>query len=627
MTAQNGKSWLLGGGYTWRTFTSAGVNIDIQKGISLTPVRSVPPPAPVAKTIQPRYSFARLGYDIHRNKREVLAYTRDGRLRHRWGPRDGLGNYVDYNDPTAWDPIDIAGDANCVFILDHAYQRVFVHSYAHETLRLLFDAPNTNTHWSRISLDPQGCLLLFDDAQTLAAQYSRSGNPLGTIKSPWPPSPPERTSAAKVTTEPPANEAPFFPTEGYWMSNPIDSGVYNCTWHRIEMGLPQFSPGTRVEVQTFVYSNIDAAPQSNRDPRWISNYVVTAPLQPPRGTVAQKSRLDEFLIQGMSGQYLSLLLKLSSDGFGTPVVNKLRVHYPRESYLTYLPPLYSADEPMRAFLDSFLSVFQTEWEHLEHTAADSTALFDLAAVPSGVAMNYLASWIGLDLEGTWDGEQNRRLLKAVPKIYPVRGTPAALRDYVNVYLTNFAGINPNDLASTSFPAFLEGFRERQHLLLSQSSGTLGHAQPLWGDSVVKRLQLDGLAEEGQVELVSTGQPSGDFFDYFAHRFRVYVPAAWVRTREQEAMLRRAIETELPAHVLYDLCLVQAGVRVGIQSTVGLDTIVGGPPAWRLPSEPDDSAPSLPALNHLGFGTFLSGLPGTGPAILEAQTQVENWILD
>jgi phage tail-like protein len=628
MPANVQKSWLLGGGYDWRAFASANLVVDKSAGISLIQTREIPPTPPTKTIPFPRYSFGRLGYDIDHGKREIRAYTLDGKLRHRWGSRDSSGNYVPATDAAAWDPGDIVGDANCVFILERNYQTVLKHSFGRESLAALFTSGNINSHWSRIALDASGCLLLFDDVQpNLASRYSRTGSFLENVKAPWPAESPSASAPAQSTQEPPPGEAPFYFAEGYWMSQPLDSGIYNCPWHRIEMTLPQLPPGTQIDVQVFAYKNLELAPLNFRDPRWTTTYSVVAPIQPPPDPVTPKPHVDEFLIQATPSQFLSLLIKIHGDGFATPVIQKLRVHYPRESYLEYLPPLYSANEPMRVFLDSFLSVFQTEWDDIDQRLDESTALFDPAAVPEGVAMNYLASWLGLALEGTWTGEQNRLLLEAVPKIHPHRGTAAALRDYVAVYLANFAGVSSNALSQTSFPAFLEGFRERQYLMLSQTSGRLGHAQPLWSDSVVKRLQIGGLAEEGQVDLVSTGDPEHDFFQQFAHRFRVYVPAAWVRTADHESLLRRAIEAELPAHIRYDLCLVEAGFRVGIQSTVGLDTIVGGLPPWHLPSEPDLSAPSLAPPNRLGYGTVLSCVAGAGPAILDSKARVDGWILD
>jgi phage tail-like protein len=628
MPAGTQKSWLLGGGYDWRTFACANLVADKNAGISLAQTRVPPPPSPTKALPSPHYSFRRLGYDIDRANREVRAYTLDGKLRHRWGPRDSAGNYVPATDPAVWDPVDMAGDANCVFLLDRNYQTVFKHSFGRETLSTLFASSDNNSRWSRISLDSRGCLLLFDDHQpNLTSRYSRDGRFLSTLKASWPLPASNSAVLEKPANEPPPEEAPVYATDGYWMSQPLDSSLYNCPWHRIEMTLPDFPPDTQIEIHVFSYPTLDLAPLSVRDSRWITTYSVVAPIQPPPDPANAKPRVHEFLIQASPSQYLSLLIKIHSDGFATPIIQKLRVHYPRESYLAYLPPLYSANEPMRAFLDSFLSIFQTEWDEFEQRVDSSTALFDPASVPAGRAMNYLASWLSLSLEGTWTGDQNRRLLEAAPQIQPLRGTSAALQKYVAVYLENFAGIQPDVLAQTTFPIFLEAFRERQYLALSQSSSKLGHAQPLWSDSVVKRLELGGLAQEGQVDLVSTGDPQHDFFEYFAHRFRVYVPAAWVRTAEQETLLRRAIETEMPAHLRYDLCLVEAGVRVGIQSTVGFDTIVGDLPAWRLPSEPDLSAPSLRPLNMLGYGSFLSCLPGAGPAILNATAQVEGWILD
>jgi phage tail-like protein len=623
------KSWLLGGGYDWRAFASANVSIDKNAGISLLQTRQISPPPAVKTTPTPRYLIGRLGYDIDRAKREIRAYTLDGKLRHRWGPRDSAGNYVPSTDSTAWDPVDMVGDPTCVFILERNYQTVFKHSYGRESLSVLFSSGNENSRWSRIGRDSSDCLLLFDDLKPNdVSRYTQTGKSLGPVKAPWPASLSTPSVPPSPTHEPPPAEAPFYSTDGYWMSQPLDSSIYNCPWHRIELTIPQFPPGTQIDVFVFAYKTLDLAPLSVRDSRWITTYSVVAPIQPPPDPLKPvKPRVDEFLIQATPGQFLSILIKLRGDGFGTPVIQELRVHFPRESYLAYLPPLYSANEPMRAFLDSFLSVFQTEWDEFDQRVDDSTALFDPAAVPEGAAMNYLASWLSLSLEGTWTGAQNRLLLEAVPKIQPIRGTAAALRAYVAVYLANFAGVSSEVLAQTCFPAFLEGFRERQYLMLSQSSSRLGHAQPLWSDSVAKRLQLGGLAQEGQVDLVSTGDPQDDFFQKFAHRFRVYVPAAWVHTAEQESFLRRAIEAEMPAHLRYDLCLVEAGFRVGIQSTVGFDTIVGDLPAWRLPSEPDLSAPSLPPLNGLGYGTALSCVPGAGPAILDSRARVENWILD
>ena len=67
-----------------------------------------------------------------------------------------------------------------------------------------------------------------------------------------------------------------------------------------------------------------------------------------------------------------------------------------------------------------------------------------------------------------------------------------------------------------------------------------------GISCYERLERAVEAALSQVEgtygiaVVSTRDPERDLFHQHAHRFRVFVPAAWVRTAEQERMLRRAM---------------------------------------------------------------------------------------
>jgi phage tail-like protein len=621
------KSFLLGGQYDWRTAAGSAVNDDPTVGLSLKPTLPITkePPAP-PPGVAPAFVFSRLSYDIDREKREVRAYTSDGRLRHRWVSRDANGDQVAATDDRAWDPVDIAGDDSCVFVLDQRYQSVYVHLFGRETLSLIIRSQDSASQWKRLALDQAGCLLIFIKGKP-ALVYDRHGKKLGTSNAEWPPLPlsPENTSTqdSNATTTP---AKPLYPKEGAWLSKSLDSSVYNCTWHRIEMIIDQLPPGTQIEVRTFAYKQLDEAPNSVNDGRLVLAHTVVAPTQPPPEEL-KKKRIEEFLVQSSPGQFLTVLIRLVGDGFGTPVIKNFRVHYPRESYLEYLPPLYSASEPMRVFLERFLAIFQTEWDGFERRVDQSEAFFDPDAVPEGNAMEYLASWLDLELEGSWQPEQNRKLLQAVPKIYPHRGTVGALRDYVGVYLANMARLTVEQISQTGFPAFVEGFQERQFLLLSQTDGSrLGEAKPLWGAAVVKRLQLGVFAREGEVELVSTGEPELDLFNHFAHRFRVYVPAAWVRTADQEQLLRRAIEAEMPAHVSYELCLIDAGVKVDMQSTVGLDMIIGDPPACRLTCEPDRDAPSLPLHNRLGFGAVLATRP-KGSAVLDDGARVGDWILN
>jgi hypothetical protein len=142
------------------------------------------------------------------------------------------------------------------------------------------------------------------------------------------------------------------------------------------------------------------------------------------------------------------------------------------------------------------------------------------------------------------------------------------------------------------------------MLGREDTARLGSADPLWSPAVERRLQIGVYDREGEVELVSVGDPALDVFRHSAHRFRVYVPSAWVRTAAQEALLRRAIVAQTPAHTSYELVLVAPRFRVGVQSTVALDTVVGAPATPGLACPTDDEPASRPPHERLGFDLVL-----------------------
>jgi phage tail-like protein len=449
---------------------------------------------------------------------------------------------------------------------------------------------------------------------------------------------------------------------GEWLSEALDSETYQCQWHRIVLDLYELPAGTRVDVYTYTDAEKLTTDEVKQRPDklWSKAYGVAGQIASPpkvenegnsqrsenrkcgaqgieQGDACDESQnRHEFLVQSLEGQFLWLKILFISDGYGTPAIRSVRVQYPRESYLSYLPALFSADDDSRRFLERFLSIFQTEWDALEERIGAIAALFDPQAVPAGPLLEYLASWFALPLEGNWNMEQRRRLLVAATKIYfgrwkvtgardeclteveperaARRGTTDGLRRYLQVYLQNITGISIEEQGD--YPQIIEGWRERRRLMLS-SKGTamLSGVAPLWSPSAVGRLHLGEFARESESRLVSTGDPEHEIFQEFAHRFRVFVPSSWVQTVKDEEMVRRALGEEKPGHTSYDLCLVEPRFRVGLQSTIGVDTIIGARPVARLACTHDlDVPPSRSPRQCLGYDTILAASTGDHPTM-------------
>lgn len=598
--------------------------------------------------------------------------------------QDGSQADVPSMEGDLWEPYDVAAGASAVYILDRRYGRVFRHRPGRDGLDLVIGNVTLADRWQRIAIDRKGRIYLLrrsDGEGALLDVYSSSGAQLETVADPGavrqrfdpppirlsqdprnptqsrfcmaagllhlcdrrrPEQPPrpeyplercppweedgllfDRAGRALATIDPAAPLGPrLYEKEGTWISEALDSQIHECQWHRIELAVASLPAGTQIHVSTFT----DDRPRPHsriRDEQWDTHFTLTGRMRREQANAEADDDEDqavEFLVLSGEGRYLRLRLQLEGDGYATPIVRAIRVHYPRRSYLNYLPAVYAADEESRRFLERFLSIFQTEWDRLEEELENIARYFDPRAVPPGPPLSYLASWLALALEGDWDEEQKRRLLAAAPEFYGRRGTMKALRRYLQVYVHNISGVEPG--GEDAYPRIVEGFRERRFFQTAlPDKNRLGGLTPLWGPSMVGRLQLDVFAREGDVRLVSTGDPERDLFHEYAHRFRVFVPATWIKSDDDERVLRRALEREKPAHTSYDLCLVEPRFRVGVQSTVGLDTIVGAYPVARLAcphSEalpPDQRPPPSRNPHHrLGYDTVLAGASGHSPGI-------------
>ena len=402
--------------------------------------------APAAEAISgPVAASSSQVYAIDRARRLVLAYTTGGRkLRHQWGPWNASAQPVAPTAADAWDPVDVAARDQVAFVLDAKYQAVYRHQTGRESLRPLFTGPG-GTAWTRIATGPDGCVYLYSAGKATAQVYTSTGQrradrkyrDVATLFARPAISLPQESGlifdreGRKIrSVDASLDETPpLFNTSGTWQSQPLDSLIYRCEWHRIEVCTGPMPPGTKVDVKTFSHENAADVAGITAD-RWQDGFTFIAQPQPDPCAASQKQSFD-FLVRSGGGRFLSILVTLTRHRLLDASVRQIKAHYPRDTYLKYLPAAFSADDEGRLFLAHFLSIFQSQWDALDQKIEHVEKYFDPDAVPTGPFLKYLArQWLALPLEGEWTDEQNRRLISAVPKIYPRRGQPSALRDYL-----------------------------------------------------------------------------------------------------------------------------------------------------------------------------------------------------
>jgi hypothetical protein len=98
-------------------------------------------------------------------------------------------------------------------------------------------------------------------------------------------------------------------------------------------------------------------------------------------------------------------------------------------------------------------------------------------------------------------------------------------------------------------------------------------------------------------------------DALAHQFTVVLPASVAPDEPSLATLRQLVELQKPAHTDFQLRFVRPGLRIGCQSTVGVDTLVGDYPLEPLEEmrlgqtsrlgAPDELQPKLGSTRLIG----------------------------
>jgi hypothetical protein len=222
------------------------------------------------------------------------------------------------------------------------------------------------------------------------------------------------------------------------------------------------------------------------------------------------------------------------------------------------------------------------------------------------SLTWLASWIGLRFDRSWDEDKRRRLLKNAGRALDRRGTVEGLREALVLLLGLDRGMAcacpgepavrcgcrplncaPPPARTTAWrvpPLVLEHFRVRRWLYLGQ--GRLGERSMLWGQRIVNRSQLDMNAQAGATRLVSRPDPLHDPFSSHAHQFTVFVPACVRDNDADRKALENLLAGESPAHTRWYVEYVEPRFRIGVQATLGFDAVIAAPPpAHALGTQP------------------------------------------
>ncbi len=98
------------------------------------------------------------------------------------------------------------------------------------------------------------------------------------------------------------------------------------------------------------------------------------------------------------------------------------VPVPRSRLVEFLPRHYRSDE----FLGRFLLIFQSALDAIEHSIDNTHLLLDPGLTPPEL-LEWLGSWLDLDLSSVTDAQTRRTLIERAVELYRWKGTRRGLR--------------------------------------------------------------------------------------------------------------------------------------------------------------------------------------------------------
>ncbi len=330
--------------------------------------------------------------------------------------------------------------------------------------------------------------------------------------------------------------------------------------------------------------------------------------------------------------WLRLTLR-STDPSATPRLQQAQLATAAEDYLDYLPQTYRYnDGASSGFMSRWLRLMRSEFARVEALIDDMPRVADARFEPTN-ALGWLAQWFGLELPQIADDDERRALIERAVALMARRGTRQSIAEFVALHtgiepviteaftdcriwvlgvcsrldfdtrlpeLDPLGMVVPDDALTqgccpaTSPPA--EARACSPCPVVDASSAAPAPIVPI-GRAIV--------GESGPLASYQIGLP---LFAQQAYRFCVVIDAYRAADSQTLQEIARIVDREKPAHTDYRIMLIAPDMRVGFQSQLGIDTIVGGdPPPLRLDGARLSMTANLPPSGNARLGeTALDG---------------------
>jgi phage tail-like protein len=407
--------------------------------------------------------------------------------------------------------------------------------------------------------------------------------------------------------------------DGLFYSMTLDNGTFQGLWHRLALH-GNFPTKTNVEV--YYHASDDTALRADYDavlagggsveqkaaalekllgPLYKGPQIFKGTDDPAAKPVeSDKIRPGpapvDMLVEFNRGRFLWLKFKLLTfDQKVRPAIRSARIYYHRLSYLRYLPLAYREDEVSAAFLERFLSLFETIFDGLDQDIDQLFRYFQASGAPPAF-LPWLASWINIGLDEDLPVASMRRLIERAPGLFARKGTVDSITEFLEIYTGRPVSV-------------VEQTRGLKPLILGSATSKLGAGTVLLGGGM-KGFRLGDTSVIGHAGVRDRVDDPNEPFLPLLRRFTVVIDLTREEFLRRAPTLRRIVDEQKPTHTNCTISLTTDQMTVG-KAVLGVSASVTDAQPYRVGITPLGTASAItrdPRTLRLERGAWIGG-PG------------------
>lgn len=223
---------------------------------------------------------------------------------------------------------------------------------------------------------------------------------------------------------------------GVFFSRLLDSRDKETVWHRL---LVDYSNMGESSIHITIYASESSWINVEKQEYPIDSFIGSTEI-----TLAQKIEImqpyiaksayepSDMLLHSVKGRYLWIRIDLSVQSDTLPEIYGIKIQFPKQTWMEYLPEIYQEDKKSSSFLERFLGIYQSLYQDMSNKITQAASFFDPDVV-DGDFLKWLATWLSIDDVYVWSEDKLKYLIKNAMGMYKIRGTTEYLADIIELY--------------------------------------------------------------------------------------------------------------------------------------------------------------------------------------------------